>query len=100
MEAALIMATVTQRAKEKNLDYTWRYDSINLAAGEENTFLAANNLVILVGEPREIEITSDSGLYGQGGVEEHEHTGNITIKNSDSQASKVQLVRVIWKPKQ
>lgn len=96
MEASLINDLIKLRATEKQANYTWRYDTINLDAGQTQAISAHKNLLILVGEPRFIQISSDRGFYNYGELDEHEHTGNVSLTNMETQASKVSFVRVIW----
>jgi hypothetical protein len=96
MNASLIPFIIKERQREGNYKNhsvvfeTWNFNG--LETYEEYT----SDLLFLVGSPLNLSISSDYGLYGQGGRDNHEHTGNLIISNQDTNARKIEFVRITW----
>lgn len=97
MDASLIPAFVELRKKElAKTQYSLEYEDIVLKPNETQVMEAYNELYILVGNSRSLIITSDQGFYGLDVKNRHEHSGLISVTNTDTSKTMATFVRVIW----
>lgn len=97
MKAELIETFAARRlAKLGEKELSREYLHKALEPGETIAFDANGSLLFLVDEPTYIEITSAGGSYGIGDTWQHEHSGNIEIKNTGARLMTVVFVQIIY----
>lgn len=103
MDANLILDLVPQRVAQRNADgYEADYLHVVLRPDQSRSFKAQNQILFIVGEaPEGIRVQSDYGQYDldnfNAEIQQHEHSGNVTVTNDTNDQLSIHLYRIILK---
>lgn len=101
MTIDLALEYIPRRMKEMGHgnNYHIRFRHLVLQAAEQRELQADNQLYLLLDEPQDIRIDSDSGLFdwSESSVNEltYEHTGTILISNYAPFVKQVRWIQII-----
>ncbi len=99
MTEAFISSYVQKRSKELGWpDFSLRLRQFNLDMGSSFELESYTDFYVLLGQPEDISIESDSGAFDLGDTaiseQQHEHSGTINITNLGNCAKSISLVQV------